>query len=324
MTVSRTLRSPDQVAPATRARVLSVCKRLNYRPNASARSLRTRTSHQIGVIIPDLRNAFWIDVVSGVEQVITRARFDLLIGDSHGELVRLQSQVNAMIGRLVDGLLIAPTVGSVRLVQGLQQEGRNIVLIDRLPSGLDDISSVAIDNEAGAYQASIHLIEAGHERIGLLAGNVKLDTGRQRLKGYRRALRERGAPEQDNWIRTTDTNAAEIGKQVGYRGANEFLAMPDGPTAILCTSNTIAMGALMALQECRVRIPGDMALVSFGNMEWSTLVTPPLTVVRQPTVEMGHQAARILLDRIGGKRQDTAPRHVVLEPQLIIRGSSIA
>lgn len=322
MTVSRTLHQPEQVAPTTRAKVLEVCERLNYRPNASARSLRTKISHQVGVIIPDLRNAFWIDVVSGIEEVITQAGFDLLIGNSNEQLDRLRSQSNTMLSRLVDGMLIAPTAGSARLIQDLQREGINLVLIDRLPSGLNGMNYVGIDNEAGAYKATMHLIDAGHERIGLLAGNVNMDTGNQRLEGYRRALRERGLPEKPQWIRTAETDVALVGKQVGYQGALKFIEMVDRPTALLCTSNTITIGTLMALQERKVQIPTDMALASFGNKEWSALLTPPLTVVTQSTYEVGRQAALILMDHIKGNQIELAPRHIVLDPQLIIRGSS--
>jgi DNA-binding LacI/PurR family transcriptional regulator len=322
MTASRALHRPEQVAPATRARVLKVCQRLNYRPNASARTLRTHVSKHIGVILPDLRNSFWIDVVSGIEQVIAAAGFDLLIGNSNEELDRLSSSANVMAGRLVDGMLIAPTVGSAAFIQALQPEVRNLVLLDRRPPGLKGFHGVVIDNEAGAHAATRHLIEGGHERIGLLAGNINLDTGRQRLNGYRRALRAAGLPVQPEHIRTAETNAALVGRQVGYTGAMELLDMPYGPTAILCTSSTIAVGALSALQERRVHLPEAMALVTFGDPEWASLVNPPLTVVTQPTFELGRQGALILLDQIKRERSSPVPMQVILEPQLLVRASS--
>jgi LacI family transcriptional regulator len=322
MTASRALHRPEQVAPATRARVLKVCQRLNYRPNASARTLRTRVSKHVGVIVPDLRNAFWIEVLSGIEPVLAEAGFDLLIANSNEELGRLTSSVHAMASRLVDGLLIAPTVGSTGLIQSLQRDALPLVLLDRRPAGLRGAHSVVIDNEAGAFAATRHLIEAGHERIGLLAGNINLDTGRQRLNGYRRALRAAGLPARPEYIRTAETNAALVGRLVGYAGSLELLDMPDGPTAILCTSGTIGVGAISALQERRVCIPDDVALVTFGDPEWAVLVSPPLTVVTQPTFELGQQAACILLDQLAGKRPATAPMQVILEPQLRVRASS--
>ena len=323
MTVSRALHQPDKVAPETRMRVLAACEQLNYRPNASARSLRTNRSHQVGVIIPDWRNPFWIDVVGGIEEVLAEAGFQLLIANSNEESDRQTLQLEAMLSRSIDGLVIAPSVGSAGIIQELQRVVNRIVVIDRLPVGLQDVSCVTIDNEDGAYKATTHLIEEGHRRIGLLAGNVNLDTGQQRLNGYRRALRERSLVEDGDLIRTAGTNAALVGKQVGYQGTLEFLSQDDAPTAILCTSNTIAIGALMGLQECRVRIPEAMALVSFGNMEWTPLLTPPLSVVTQPTTEMGRQAAQMLIEHLETGRQDNAARrHVVLAPQLIIRQSS--
>lgn len=322
MTASRAIHHPEQVAPATRARVLKAREHLNYRPNASARSLRTRISKQVGILIPDLRNVFWIDVVGGVEAVMTESGFDLLIGNSNEELSRLTSQANAMVSRLVDGLLVAPTVGSTALLQSLQREGHPLVVLDRQPPGLSGMHCVAIDNEAGAYAATHHLIEAGHARIGLLAGNINLDTGRQRLNGYERALRERGWSAQPTYIRTAETNAALVGKQVGYQGVLELIDMDRSPTAILCTSSTIALGALMALQERKVRIPDDIALVTFGNTDWTVLVNPPLTVVTQPTVELGCQAAHLLITHLSGKRPEPGPTQIILKPQLIIRESS--
>jgi len=322
MTASRALHRPEQVASATRARVLRVCRRLNYQPNASARTLRTRESKHIGVLVPDLRNSFWIEVVSGVEQVFTKAGFDLLIGNSNEELGQLASGAQAMASRLVDGLLIAPTVGSTELIRSLQREGHPLVLLDRRPPGVRGQHSVVIDNEAGAFAGTRHLIEAGHERIGLLAGNINLDTGRQRLAGYRRALRSAGLRARPEFIRTAETNAALVGRQVGYLGSLELLDRPHGPTAILCTSSTITVGALSALQERRVRLPDDVALVTFGDPEWAVLVNPPLTVVTQPTFDLGRQAALILLDQLRSKQPGGVPMQVILEPQLLVRASS--
>lgn len=323
MTVSRALHQPEKVAPGTRIKVLDACERLNYRPNASARSLRTNTSHQIGVIIPDWRNPFWIDVVSGVEEVLTEAGFQPLIANSNEESKQEILQIEAMLSRSVDGLLIAPTDGNADTIRQLQKAGHRLVIIDRLPEGLEDVDCVTIDNEAGAYKATRHLLEQGHRRIGLLVGNVNLDTGRQRLDGYCRALREWNLAPNERWIRTAKTNAALVGKKVGYEGTLHFLGMDNPPTALLCTSSTIAIGALMALQEGRVAIPAEMALVTFGNMDWTSLVTPSLTVVTQPTVEMGLEAAQMILDDLRSRRREPYTRkQIILEPKVIIRDSS--
>lgn len=323
MTVSRALRRPEKVAPATRRKVLAACDKLNYRPNASARSLRTRRSNQVGVIIPDWRNAFWIDVVSGIEEVINGTGLQLLIANSNEESDQQELQLEAMLSRPVDGLLIAPSDNSTPALRELQRTGKPFVVIDRFPEGLSQVSCVTIDNEAGAHAATRHLLEQGHRRIGLLGGNVNLDTGRQRVDGYQRALREQGIESDGCLIRTAETNAALVGKRVGYEGTREFLAMSKRPTAILCTSNTIAIGALAALQEEKVSLPREIALVSFGDLEWTTLVSPPLTVITQPTLEMGRRAAMLLLDQLEARRPGAAvAKRLVLAPQLIVRGSS--
>ena len=323
MTVSRALHKPEKVSASTRTKVLEASDRLGYRPNASARSLRTKTTHQIGVIIPDWRNPFWIDVVSGIETVLTEAGFQPLIANSNEESNQELLQVEAMLSRSVDGLLIAPTAGNTEMIQALQRAGHTLVVIDRLPEGLNGVDCVTIDNEAGAYQATMHLLEQGHRRIGLLVGNVNLDTGRQRLDGYCRALRAYGLEPNEQWLRTAETNAALVGKQVGYEGTLHFLDMVEHPTALLCTSSTIAIGSLMALQEKKVAIPAEMSFVTFGNMDWTTLVTPALTVITQPTVEMGLQAAEIVLDHLSARRRGPYSRKkVILEPELIVRGSS--
>jgi LacI family transcriptional regulator len=325
MTVSRALNRPEKVAASTRNKILEVCDLLNYRPNASAQSLRTKTSRQIGVIIPDWRNAFWIDVVSGIEEVMTGAGFQLLIANSNEEQEQETLHIEAMLSRSVDSLLIAPTDGSTETIQALQRSGHSLVVIDRIPGGLKNVDCVTIDNEEGAYKATSHLLAVGHERIGLLAGNVNLDTGRQRLNGYYRALHEVGLTANERWIRTASTNAALVGKQVGYEGTRHFLDQDHHPTALLCTSNTIATGAFMALRECDVKIPTEIAFATFGNMDWTSLVTPTLTVVTQPTIEMGLQAAQMVLDHLGARDRDRyARKHVILEPQLIIRESSSA
>ncbi len=324
MTVSRSLHRPEKVAASTRLKVLEVCERLGYRPNASARSLRTKTSHQIGVIIPDWRNPFWIDVVSGIEEVLTGAGFQPLIANSNEESDQEILEIETMLSRSVDGLLIAPTDGNSERIQALQEAGHSLVIIDRLPNGLRDVDCVTVDNEAGAYKATRHLLEHGHQRIGLLVGNVNLDTGKQRLDGYCRALRDCGLEPNERWIRTAETNAALVGKQVGYEGTLHFLGMDDHPTALLCTSSTIAIGAFMALQERQIAIPDEMAFVTFGNMDWTTLVTPALTVITQPTIEMGLQAAKMVLDHLDNKvRGPYSRKKIILEPQLIVRESSL-
>ena len=324
MTVSRALHKPDKVAPDTRNRILEACKRLNYRPNASARSLRTRISHQVGVIIPDWQNPFWIDVVSGIEAILNQAGFQLLIANSNEEAGRQALEIDALLSRSVDGLLIAPAVNSAPTIHELLTAGSKVVVIDRLPPSLNGINCVTIDNAVGAYKATRHLIEQGHRRIGLLAGNINLDTGQQRLDGYRQALQEQGLTVKDQWIRTAETNAALVGKQIGYQGTLEFLDMAESPTALLCTSNTIVIGALLALQERQIQIPQEMAVVSFGNMEWTPLLTPPLTVVTQPTFAMGCRAAQMLLDNLLPEPTAEPVRSkILLQPELIIRGSSI-
>ena len=325
MTVSRALNRPEIVADDTREKILEVCERLNYRPNANARSLRTNTSHQVGVIIPDWRNAFWIDVVSGIEAVLTGAGFQLLISNSNEQGGREALQIEAMLSHSVDGLLIAPSDGSLSRINALLEAGTPLVVVDRLPADIGDVSCVTIDNELGAYKATCHLISAGHRRIALLAGNINLDTGRQRLDGYLCGLNERGLEVDEQLIRTAETNAALVGREVGYGGTLEFLGMDNPPTALLCTSNTIAIGAIAALQERGVQIPDEMAIVSFGDMDWTTLLSPPLTVVTQPTIEMGRQAALMLLKYLedvplNGHKQ----RRIVLEPQLIVRASSVS
>lgn len=324
MTVSRALHKPEKVAAGTRIKVLEVCERLGYRPNATARSLRTKTTHQIGVIIPDWRNPFWIDVVSGIEEVLTAAGFQPLIANSNEDPKQEVLQIEAMLSRSVDGLLIAPTDGNTETIQALQRTGHTIVVIDRLPKGLRDVDCVTVDNEIGAYKATRHLLEQGHQRIGLLVGNVNLDTGKQRLDGYCRALNEYGLDINRRWTRTAETNAALVGKQVGYEGTRHFLEMDDRPTALLCTSSTIAIGALMALNGQQVTIPAEMAFITFGNMDWTLLVNPALTVITQPTIEMGLQAAQMMLDHlISKKRGPYSRKKVILEPELIVRDSSV-
>lgn len=333
MTVSRALNRPEIVADDTRHKILEVCERLNYRPNANARSLRTNTSHQVGVIIPDWRNAFWIDVVSGIEAVLTGAGFQLLIANSNEQGRREELQIEAMLSQSVDGLLIAPSDGapsgdSLSRIDELLAAGMPLVIIDRLPAGIANVSCVTIDNESGAYKATRHLLSAGHRRIGLLAGNINLDTGQQRVDGYLRGLKEPGLAVDEQLIRTAETNAALVGREVGFSSTLEFLDMDNAPTALLCTSNTIAIGAIAALQERRVQIPEEMAIVSFGDMEWTTLLSPPLTVITQPTIEMGRQAGLMLLEYLEDVPEDGHKRHrkqrrIVLEPQLIVRASSV-
>jgi len=314
-TVSRVINQSSSVKPHLRERVLAAIAELHYSPSSLARHLRSQSTRTIGLIISDIQNPFFTSLVRGVEDVAYQNGYSILLCNADEDPTKEQLYVEVLRAERVAGAIVACTGETCCLA--LRESYLTWVAVDRRVPGLA-VDTVVVDNVAGAQQAVAHLLDLGHRRIGLISGPVTVTTGRERRDGYLAAFAARCLPVPTDLLLMGDFKEAS-----GRRLASELLERADPPTALFVANNLMTMGALQALQEHAVRIPQDISVIGFDDVPWAPLLQPHLTTVRQPTYQIGKQAAELLFRRLReGPPKPTET--IVLQPELIIRGSTAA
>lgn len=296
-----------RVAEATRARILAAARELGYRPNVVAQALVRRRSYAVGVIVPDLRNPFFVDVVSGVERVAAEQGYAVLLCDAAE--VTVERHLEALRARQIDGVII-DAIGAAS-VPAAALADLNVVLVDEPSAALPGVASDA----AGAGRlAADHLLGLGHRRIGYIGPASDTWGFRMRERGVTRALREAGVP-----IRPEDLRRAAPNPDGGRAATKALLAQRERPTGIVCANDLMALGALKACATAGVAVPGELSIVGCDDIETARLVTPELTTVHVPARGLGARAARLLLQVLEGAPA-RAPRP--LEVRLAVRGTT--
>ena len=295
-TVSRTLNNPAVVSPPTREQVLHAVRTLGYRPNRAARSLRMRAASVIGLIISDITHPFFTNLVRGVEDVAQRSGYSVVLANSDENLTKEATYLEVAAAERMAGVVLSPASATRTDIALLREYDIPVVTIDRkLRAGTVD--SVTIDNVAAARTAAEHLIASGCTRIAAVTGPRHTSTATERLAGYRSALRAAGTP-----LERSRTRYADYRVDGGYAATMDLLQAAPSPDGLLVANNLMTIGALAAVEDCGLACPGDVAIAGFHDMT-RTLGRPPrLTLVSQPTYEIGSRAAEILLRRISGER----------------------
>lgn len=308
-TVSRVFNNSGPVHEDTRRRIDDVARRLRYIPNGAARTLSTRRTQTIGVVLPDLYGEFFSEVIRGIDQEVQRSGWHLLVSSSHNERAEIEAALRAMRGR-VDGLIVmSPDLDAHALAQNLPDK-LPVVLLNC--AGEDRIyNSLNIDNRGGAYAVVEHLLARGHRRIGLITGPVRNHDAQERLRGAHEALSAAGVtPSQELEV------AGDFSEESGHRAALELLELDSRPTALFAANDSMAIGALSALGEAAVQVPDEMAVAGFDDIPISRYVNPSLTTVRVSIPELGGRAARRLFSAMsapdGEKRQELLPTQLVV------------
>lgn len=316
-TVSRVINEKSEgIGEATRQRVLDIIKELDYRPNSIARSMVTKKTKTIGLIIPDIRNPFFPELVRGVEDLASQSEYSIFLCNTDGDITRETEYIRLMKEKNVDGIIYACTYGTLSkpFAEIIQMNTTPVVLIDR---GLGDkkFSGVFIDNENAGYIATKHLLELSHSNIGCITGPSHIQNSQDRLRGYLKALTEAELPIDEQVI-----VSGEYQMEGGYQAAKTLLAGKQ-VTAIFAFNDLMAFGVYQAAAEMGIKIPDELSVVGFDNLKFNELLHPKLTTIDQPVYEIGAQAIRMLLKRIvAGKKARN--KTVYLEPRLIVRGSS--
>lgn len=311
-TVSRALSRPQLVAEKTRQLVVEAAAAHGYTPNAIARSLKDGRTRAVGIIVSDIQNPFYSSVVRAIERVAASRRYNCVICNSDEEVRAEERALDLLVSLQVAGVIYASTGVDHTYLQRLQRGGLPLVEIDRA-SGTTEVDAVLVDNVLGARLAAEHLLDLGHRKLAIITGPQTLTTGRERLAGFRAALEVRGVALSAEYSEISDFREAG-----GYSAALKLLALEEPPTALFVTNNEMMAGTMAALRERGVRVPTDISLISFDDVRWARYVEAPLTVIAQPTEQIGTLAAGLLFERLAGRHECV---HYVLKPELVLRAS---
>jgi LacI family transcriptional regulator len=316
-TASNVINGAVPVSPARRELVLAAIRDLGYQPSDVARSLKLRRTHMIGLVVSDITNPFFAQLVRGAEEAALAQGYLLLTFNTDDRVEREKHVLAVLRGRRVDGILlvVAPIRGDSSHIAETIASGIPVVCLDRVPRGVT-VDSVTVDNVRAARKCVEHLLEMGHRRIGILTGSMLLGTARGRLRGYRQALQTHGLRADPELIREGDFRM-----ESGYQLASELLSGSDRPTALFVSNGLMAIGAFRAVADLGLRCPEDVALATFDDLPLSEVLSPPLTSVAQPAYQIGYRGAKILLDKIKSKRTD-GPIKIRLLAQLKVREST--
>ncbi len=312
-TVSRVINNiPQGVGPETRERVLKTIRELNYRPNALARSVATSKSGMIGLIIPDVSNFFYPKVIRGVTDYMDSCGYSVILGNSDYEPEKEAQQLLRMIDRRVDGILLCSGVSNKKFLADFRQYNIPLALVGRNFDNSVSDASIMGDNIRGGYKSASHLIQSGSRRVVYVEGNPHIAGSKQRLQGYRQAHVEFGLPIREEFI-ISGEYSIEFGRETARRLLSSGLEFD----AIMTGSDLIAIGILSQLMKSGVRVPEDIEVIGFDNIELTTVITPMLSTVSKPHYEMAQHISEQLIRIIQG--ETIALPHTVVEPQLILR-----
>jgi len=312
-TVSRVLTGKVAVNPDLRLRVERAIKELDYRPNRAARELRIGAILKIGVVLSDIQNPFFTRCLAGVESILQNSDYLLLLGNSNEDPKIEEMHLSSLVNEGVAGIILAMTGQNEESYRKIIEFEIPIVAIDReLP--FVSVDTITIDNVTASRQATQHLVKLGHERIAFISGPTQISTAENRMRGYREVLTELHIPIDPNLI--VDGRFLQSG---GREAMDQLLNLSKPPTAVLIANNLMTLGALQTVHKRNVLIPDDLAIVGFDDTPWNIAMQTPLTVIAQPTYQLGEFAARMLIDRINNPQLPI--QKIMLEAELIIRDS---
>ncbi len=315
-TVSNVIRGTKRVSPALQQRVEAAIRELDYYPNEIARSLKVKQTRMLGIVVPDITNPFFPEIVRGAEDIAFERGYFLVTANTDEQIGRERRIVGALRSYRADGILLASTPGNdVTHIQQVIAAGLPVVCLDRPVSGVQ-ADAVLLDNVRGSRECVRHLIQMGHRRIALITGQLKAQIARERLKGYEEALRE-----ADIEVDPALVMEGDFREESGYRLTRQLLQKRLPATAIFTSNGVMTLGALKAFEEQGIKCPEDIALATFDDLAVDHSFHPRLTAVVQPSYEMGARAATILIDRIEGKSNGRLAL-VRIVPTLIIREST--
>ncbi|WP_419784243.1 LacI family DNA-binding transcriptional regulator [Maridesulfovibrio sp.] len=315
-TVSRVINSPETVRESTRKKVLRAMKMCNYKYNALARGFVTKKSNTIGLIIPNINNPVFAESTLGVQEYANSKNIKVILGNTSYDAEQEQSVIKALRESQVDGLIITSTDPKGKLIKSLTEENVPIVLLfSTIKPG--PISAVGVDNYRGGYEATEHLISLGHRRIGMVSGNFAIsDRAHHRWHGYRQCLKDNNIPYDSQLLIQT-----EYSLEGGRDSIGKLLQLDAPPSAVFCSNDYLALGAIKGAMQAGLTLPEDLSIVGFDDMPTASYMIPALTTINQPAYEMGRTACEILLQIM---EDPTLVMQHMMETKLVVRESTAA
>ena len=312
-TVSHVMNGTRFVDPQTEERVRDAIEVLGYRPNSVARSLRRRQTSTIGLVIPDNSNPFFADLARSIEDAGFVEGYNVILCNSDSSEVKEAAYVDVLLSKQIDGLILIPSGHSTEPLKAILNARVPVVIVDRAMPDLS-VDQVLIDNEQGGYLAGQYLLSLGHREIGCLTGPMHLRVTSDRLNGFRRALRDAGTDLPDEAI-----VEGGFAYNSGETAISELLNRNSNLTAVFAMDDLMAIGAISALRRAYLSVPDDISIIGFDNISQASLISPSLTTIAQPVLEMGRMSVSILLERIKGHM--TPPSQLLLPTTLVERES---
>jgi LacI family transcriptional regulator len=319
-TVSNVITGAVAVSSTLRERVLVAISELGYQPNHVARSLKLRRTKMLGMVISDITNPFFSQMVRGAEDAALKRKYLLLTCNTDDRAEREEEVVAVLRSQRVDGILLVVTSEQKRPSHILEtiKGGTPVVCLDRLPPGVS-VDSVTVDNTAAARDCVRHLLKLGHRRVGIITGSLSLQTASERLQGYQEALAEAGIDARPEWILHGNFRA-----ESGYCLGRELLSSLDRPTALFISNSLMAIGVLRALADLGLHCPEDVALATFDELPLMEVFRPHLTAVAQPAYSFGYSGAELLIQRVESKTHPARPPIAIRLPtELKVRESTL-
>jgi LacI family transcriptional regulator len=318
VTVSKVLRNKSDVSEKTRQRVLQRVKEVNYRPNMIARGLASGKSYTIGLIVPDLVHTFFAELAKGLSGALRKRSYQLILASAEEDPALERDEIDNLLARGVDALLIASCQDSAEGLQAIASSGTPCVLIDRMLPGLQ-AHFVGTDDLRAGFIATEHLIQLGRKRIAHIGGE-RISTSVDRLKGYRNALESHRMPYREELV-AIRAKLEDAGDQVGSSAMDTLLELTKRADAVFCYNDLTAVGAIRSVLAHGLRVPQDVAVIGCGNLRLSSYLEVPLSSIDQSTQELGEQAAKLALSLIDGKTKRVAKK-ILVEPHIIARAST--
>lgn len=314
-TVSKVINNKDDsISKATKDKILKIMKEQNYVPNKLAQGLVTRRTNTIGLLIPDIRNPFFTDISRGAEDFARKEGYNIIFCNTDEDYEKEVKCVSMLCEKMVDGIIFAPSSNTSHEENRYSNLKIPIVLVDKNINIPNAKGVVKVDNKNGTYESTKHLIKEGHKEILYLSGSLKNDITKERLNGYIRAF-------EKNNIELKKENIIE--GQYKYEWAYEFVKnlCEINFSAICCANDLIAIGAIQALRERNLKVPQDISVVGFDDIQTASLIDPSLTTIRQPAYDMGKKASEILINSLKDESIETVGE-IIFKPQLIVRNST--
>ena len=316
-TASRVLNNIGYIADETRERVMQAAEALNYQPNLRAKGLRRGSSHTVGILIPNLQNAYYTALADSISLLLTRNGYQLLLSSTRDDPAIEWETLRTMLGHDVDGLIWVPTSHDPRLLKILESQRTPTVSIIRR-CAKDMLDTIVFEDFAGSRAATQHLIQLGHRRIGFIGGDIHHSSNYDRWQGYLAALKAAAIPVDEKLIRLGSTRSSW-----GSLAANELLSLAERPTALYAASNAIMAGVMKTVYQHKVRIPEQLSLICFDDLDWFSFSSPPITAIAISHERIAEAAVELLLQRIQEARtSEHKPIEIQVNFDLIIRGST--